>query len=238
MTSLLINLAFSYSSQGLWVRHSHIYPFSKWGNRNGEISCDVSLAPLLSPPLTPPSSRAGEDSFMYLLITLQLAGPALREQGTRQVFQSHLCLGTDLWFPITAPWRFLSHFPGVGPDSSCTNIGDTEHHFLCSVPSVAFRSHSSWPRFSLSGTRHYIHHLFSCLYSLINKELNLILSCFSLLASNSLSSISLFFTPFPLLLVSLHDNTCSLSSCSLCSLHLSLSPFPSPSMWALGFVFW
>lgn len=40
---------------------------------------------------------------MYLLITLQLAGPALREQGTRQIFQSHLCLGTDL----------LPHFPLV-----------------------------------------------------------------------------------------------------------------------------
>lgn len=144
MTSLLINLAFSYSSQGLWVRHSHILPFSKWGNRNGEISCDVSCLLLLLPLHHPHQER--EDSFMHLLITLQLAGPALREQGTRQIFQSHLCLGTDLWFPITAPWRFpVPLSPGFGQGLSCTNIGDTEHHFLCSVPSVAFRSHSSWP---------------------------------------------------------------------------------------------
>lgn len=43
-----------------------------------------------------------------------------------------------------------------------------------------------------------------------------------------LSSISLLFHTVSITAMSLH-NTCSLfSSCSLCSLHLCLSPFPSP----------
>lgn len=73
--------------------------------------------------------------------------------------------------------------------------------------------------------------IFSLVYTAsLDKELNLILSCFSLLASNSLSSISLLFHTVSITAVPLHDNTCSLFfSCSLCSLHLSLSPFPSPS---------
>lgn len=84
--------------------------------------------------------------------------------------------------------------------------------------------------FSLAGTRHHVHYLFSSLYGLIKQGAK---SC-SLLLFTSCFEFFFFlpflfsFTPFPLLLMSLH-HTCSLfSSCSLCSLHLCLSPFPSP----------
>ena len=212
-----------------------------------------------SSSLTPSSSRTRRQLHAPPSCTLQLAGPALREQGPRQIFQNHLCLGTGLRFPITAPWRCPVPPSPVLDQDSVPLRGDTEHRFLRSAPSAAFRSHSSWPLlqscwdqkhfevtahglcFSLAGTRHHVHYLFSCLYGLIKQGAK---SC-SLLLFTSCFEFFFFlpflfsFTLFPLLLMSAQY---FFSFLLLFPLFTASLPEPIPissiNVWALGFVFW
>ena len=151
--------------------------------------CRDKLWCLLSapPPLHHPHQE-WEDSFMHLLITLQLAGPALREQGPRQIFQNHPCLGTDLQFPITAPWCFpVPLSPGTGPGLSSTKRRyRAPFSVQCSLCSISKSQLMASASVLLGPDITFTIFSLVCMASL-NKGLNLVLSCFSPPALNSFS---------------------------------------------------
>ena len=154
------------------------------------------------PPLTPSSYQEQEGSFRHLLISLHTSWPSPERTGHQAGLpgpplpgQSRCACHTHLGFPTTTPMLSCPVSPHVGPGLSFnTNMKTQSTIFCAAFPLYHFEIivHSFY--FRLARTRNHMHCIFSCLYHLLlNKGLNLVLSCFSSLVLNYFSSISLLF---------------------------------------------